>query len=352
MSLLDPQDDASLLLPDSCGGQATGLPLMRVRNLRVEFPVRGQGTLTAVDGVDLDVNEGEILGLVGESGCGKTVLSLSLLRLIEKPGRIKSGQVLWNGRNLLGYDEAEMRSVRGRQIAMIFQNPQASLNPVHSVGGQLVAISRLHQHLSPYEARAEALRLLKLVQIPDPERAMSSFPHQFSGGMCQRIMIAMALSCRPRLLIADEPTSSLDVTVQAQIMDLLLRIRDEFGMAILLVSHDLGVIARMCDRIAVMYLGRIVESAGAIALYSSPKHPYTQALLQSVPVPDPTRRGKQASLPGDVPSAIQIPTGCRFRTRCSLAFDRCVDIDPSLLAVNGTSHSAACLLYERPETKS
>lgn len=324
----------------------TKAALLDVRGLSVHFDVRGHGMLHAVDGVDFDIRKGEILGLVGESGCGKTVFSLSLLRLISPPGHISSGQINWVGRNLLDISNKEMRFVRGKEIAMIFQNPQSSLNPLYSIGSQLVSVIRLHREISKAEARNEALRLLRLVEISDPERRMNDYPHQFSGGMAQRIMIAMALSCQPKLLIADEPTASLDVTIQAQIMDLLLEIREKFQMAILLVSHDLGVIAKMCDRIAVMYLGRIVEIAPAEKLYDSPMHPYTQALLKSVPVPDPRHNGKITKLTGDVPSPLNIPSGCRFRTRCPAVFGVCQKTDPVLRPVNGDDHLAACLLYK------
>lgn len=324
----------------------TKTELLNVRGLSVRFDVKGQGILRAVDGVDLDIRQGEVLGLVGESGCGKTVFSLSLLRLISPPGHIRSGQLIWEKRNLLDLGNKEMRQVRGKEIAMIFQNPQSSLNPLYSIGSQLVSVIRLHREMSKEEAKNEALRLLRLVEIPDPERRMNEYPHQFSGGMAQRVMIAMALSCQPKLLIADEPTASLDVTIQAQIMDLLLEIREKFQMAILLVSHDLGVIAKMCDRIAVMYLGRIVEIAPAEKLYESPMHPYTQALLKSVPVPDPKHNGKIAKLTGDIPSPLNLPSGCRFRTRCPEAFDLCPKINPMLRIVNGDDHLAACLLYE------
>jgi len=322
-------------------------PLLLVKGLKVEFRLKDGQILTAVGGVDLDIKAGEVLGLVGESGCGKTVLSLSVLRLIDQPGRIAAGQVTWLGRDLLGLDDNEMRKVRGGEIAMVFQNPQSSLNPVQPIGRQLIAVMRLHRRMTNGEATEEALSLLRTVRIPDPERALLAYPQEFSVGMCQRIMIAMTLSCRPQLLIADEPTASLDVTIQAQILDLLSEIRERFGMAILLVSHDLGVIARMCDRIAVMYLGRIVELAPAKKLYESPMHPYTQALLQSVPVPDPNKRGKTAKLEGDVPSAVDIPAGCRFRGRCPKAFDACRTVDPVLQPVNGEDHFAACLLYNQ-----
>jgi len=319
--------------------------LLSIQGLRVHFDLKRQGVLRAIDGVDLNIRQGEILGLVGESGCGKTVLSLSLLRLISPPGYISKGQIIWEGTNLLNFSNKEMRLVRGKEIAMIFQNPQSSLNPLYSIGSQLVSVIRLHREMSKEQAKNEALRLLRLVEIPDPERRMNDYPHQFSGGMAQRIMIAMALSCQPKLLICDEPTSSLDVTIQNQILDLLLEIREKFHMAILLVSHDLGVIAKMCDRVAVMYLGRIVEIAPAEKLYESPLHPYTQALLKSVPLPDPKHNGKITKLGGEVPSPLNIPSGCRFRTRCPSAFDLCPQIDPMLFAFNGDDHLVACLLY-------
>jgi peptide/nickel transport system ATP-binding protein len=326
---------------------STKKELLRIKDLSVHFNLKGHGVLHAVDGIDLDIYQGEILGLVGESGCGKTVTTLSLLRLIDPPGYISNGQLNWEGKDLLNLNHKEMRQVRGKEIAMIFQNPQSSMNPLYSVGSQLVSVIRLHQKISKEEARKEAVRLLRLVEIPDPDRRMNDYPHQLSGGMCQRIMIAMALSCRPKLLIADEPTASLDVTIQAQIMDLLLEIREKFQMAILLVSHDLGVIARMCDRISVMYLGRIVESAPAKKLYNSPMHPYTQALLKSVPLPDPEHNEKITKLKGDVPSPMNIPSGCRFRSRCPEVFDPCSKVDPMLRSVNGDDHLAACLLYKQ-----
>lgn len=327
--------------------EETSPPLLRVENLCVHFPSKVRGNLVAVDHVNFTINPGEILGLVGESGGGKTVLSLSLLRLLPSPGRILAGRICWNGKDLITLSSGEMRQIRGKQIAMIFQNSQASLNPVYSIETQLAAILQLHRVLSKKEARDEAIRLLQLVRIPDPEKRIKEYPHQFSAGMCQRIMIAMALACEPRLLIADEPTASLDVTIQAQILDLLLELREQLGMAILFVSHDLGVIARMCDRIAVMYLGRLVEVAPAVKLYRSPKHPYTQALLASIPAPDPTQRTHCAALRGDLPSPFHIPSGCRFRSRCPEAFEPCAHVDPQLKSVHGSHHFAACLIYDR-----
>lgn len=324
---------------------ASSEALLSVRGLRVQFILARDKALTAVDGVNFEIRPGEILGLVGESGCGKTVLSHSLLRLIDSPGAMHADEILWQGLDLMRMTEKEMRKVRGRQIALVFQNPQSALNPVYAIGNQLAAVLRMHRGMSRKQANAEALELLKLVHVSDPERVMRAYPHQLSGGTCQRIMIAMALSCRPRLLIADEPTASLDVTIQAQIMDLLLELRERFDMAVLLISHDLGVIARMCDRIAVMYLGRIVETGAATAIYACPEHPYTRALLASVPIPDPSRREAIITLPGDVPSAINLPSGCRFRTRCPEVTKECSESDPNLLDVEGPddSHAVACL---------
>jgi peptide/nickel transport system ATP-binding protein len=323
--------------------------MLIVKELSVQFSIKGHGVLHAVDNVSLDIGPGEIIGLVGESGCGKTVFSLSPLRLIRQPGRITAGQILWEGNDVLQMKSEEMRKLRGEGIAMIFQNPQSSLNPVYTIGHQLREIIKLHRALSKHETAQEAIRLLNTVGIPDPERLITQYPHQLSVGMCQRVMIAMALSCRPKLLIADEPTASLDVTIQAQIMDLLKELKDQFGMAILLVSHDLGVIANMCDRIAVMYLGRIMEIAPKSQLYRNPLHPYTQALLQSIPLPNPDAPRQGYRLKGDVPSPVNIPSGCRFRTRCPKVFEPCDKIDPALLPVTGQDHPAACLLYNNPK---
>lgn len=319
--------------------------MLKIKELSVQFYIKGQGVLRAVDNVSLEIKPGEIVGLVGESGCGKTVFSLSPLRLIRQPGRIAAGSILWEGKDVLSMRAEEMRKLRGEGIAMIFQNPQSSLNPVYSIGHQLKEIIKLHKSVSKTEAAQEALRLLNVVGIPDSERVMMQYPHQLSGGMCQRVMIAMALSCRPKLLIADEPTASLDVTIQDQIMDLLKDLKERFNMAILLVSHDLGVINEMCDSVAVMYLGRIVESAPKAQLYRDPLHPYTQALLQSVPLTDPDAPRQGYRLKGEVPSPMNIPSGCRFRTRCPKVFEPCDKIDPALLLVTNKEHLAACLLY-------
>lgn len=321
-------------------------PLIEVRDLCVEF--RTPHIIKALDGIDFTISEGEILGLVGESGSGKTVLSLSLLRLIAKPGRISRGAIYWQENDLQQLDEKGIQKIRGKEISMIFQNPQASLNPVRTVRNHFLPLLRLHHDINIPEAEKEAVRLLKDVGIPDPARVMDCYAHQLSGGLCQRVMIAMAISCRPKLLIADEPTASLDTTIQAQIMDLLLELRDRLGMAILLVSHDLGVIAKLCDRVAVMYLGRIVELADAMSLYDTPLHPYTKMLLQSVAIPDPRQRGiKKTNQFGELPQSENILPGiCRFRGRCPAAIERCQQTDPKLVQVNGSDHWVACVHNE------
>ena len=317
--------------------------LLQTNGLCVDFS--GERTVRAVDGVSLDIRPSEILGLVGESGSGKTVFSLSILRLIRPPGKIEQGPLLWRGRNLLALSEGEMRQLRGGEIAMIFQNPQASLNPVRTIGAQVSSVIRLHQKCDKATARQETLRWLDAVRIAEPKRVYAAYPHECSGGMCQRILIAMALACRPKLLIADEPTASLDVTIQAQIMDLLLEVREKYGTAILLVSHDLGVIARMCDRIAVMYQGRIVELAESKDLYSRPQHPYTRLLLQSVPIPDPCYRPHRPNHSSDqVGMGVFDGPGCHYRGRCAEAAPVCCEQDPRLLRVGNDGHQVACVL--------
>jgi peptide/nickel transport system ATP-binding protein len=321
-------------------------PFLEVNGLSVHFKLPGGKILRAVDGIDFNIRPREIIGLVGESGSGKTVFSLALLQLIQSPGYIDSGQIFWQGRDLLKLNPKGMRQVRGKEIGMIFQNPQSSLNPVYTIGTQMVAVLQLHHRISKRDAEAEAIRLLRLVKIPDAERRINDYPHQFSGGMCQRIVIAMAISCQPMLLIADEPTTALDVTIQAQILELLLELRNELGMAMVIVTHDLGVVGMMTDRVAVMYCGRIVEFATVNELFAEPKHPYTEALLQSRPVSDPTQRRKVA-LMGDSPSSIDLPSGCRFYSRCPKRLDLCTKIDPKLSPLHGEpSHLVACLLYE------
>jgi len=317
--------------------------LLSIRDLKTEF--KGpQGTARAVDGLSFDLEAGRTLGLVGESGCGKSVTALSILRLIPSPpGRIAGGQVMFKGRDLLTLSEDEMRKVRGGQISMIFQEPMTSLNPVFTVGNQIEEAIRLHQHLGPDEARRKAAETLGLVGIPDPEARLDNYPHQMSGGMRQRVMIAMAISCDPDLMIADEPTTALDVTIQAQILELIKELQAKTGLALLLITHHLGVVAETADEVAVMYLGQIVEQSPVKTLFSSPKHPYTQALLASLPNPEQPQ-GELSTVPGLVPSIFELPSGCRFQDRCPQRFEAC-DQAPELLQVE-EDHFARCHLYD------
>ena len=316
-------------------------PLLQIENLRTVFRTSG-GDVAAVDGVSLDVPRGRTLGIVGESGCGKSVLSLSIMRLVVHPGRIASGRVLLEGRDLAGLSNAEMRGVRGRDIGMIFQEPMTSLNPVHTVGFQITEAIRAHEpHVGKAELRERGIAALARVRIPSPERRFDEYPHQLSGGMRQRVMIAMALACSPRLLIADEPTTALDVTVQAQILDLLRDLQAETGMAIILITHDLGVIAEMADDVAVMYAGRVVERTSARDLFEDPQHPYTLGLLGSIPRLDEDRE-RLLAITGAVPPPFALPPGCRFAPRCPFAIEACRAAIPALRDV-GLGHEAACL---------
>jgi oligopeptide/dipeptide ABC transporter ATP-binding protein len=299
----------------------------------------------AVDGVDLDVSEGRTLGVVGESGCGKSVTALSIMRLIDPPGRIEPGsRVLFRGRDLASLDEEELRQVRGNEISMIFQEPMTSLNPVIKIGDQIVEAVTLHRHVSHKSARERALEMLSLVGIASPQRRFGDYPHQLSGGMRQRVMIAMALACEPKLLIADEPTTALDVTIQAQILELIKDLRERLGMAVMLITHDLGVVAEMCDDVAVMYAGRVVERGSAAAIFRSPQHPYTEALLHSIPLLGMTQANRLKVIRGMVPNPLEWPKGCRFASRCDYVFDRCLREDPPLL--DAGAQRAACWLVE------
>jgi peptide/nickel transport system ATP-binding protein len=314
-------------------------PILRVRDLVTSFRT-DQGVLRAVDGVSFDVPAKATIGLVGESGCGKSVTSLSILRLIAPPGRIESGKILFDGKNLLELPEKEMRSLRGNQISMIFQEPMTSLNPVYTVGDQIVEAVRLHQKRSRSEARDRAIEMLQLVGIPSPERRVDSYPHELSGGMRQRVMIAMALACQPRLLIADEPTTALDVTIQAQVLDLLRKLQALLGMSVVLITHDLGVVAGHVDRLAVMYAGRIVEEGPVRQIFAEPAHPYTKGLIQSLPPfgtsRDATTRPRRLpTIEGVVPDLRSLPKGCRFQDRCAYVVDRCYSEEPELLPVGG-----------------
>jgi len=315
--------------------------LLDVRNLRTSF-FTSQGEARAVDGVSFSVEPGQTLGLVGESGCGKTMTALSILRLTPPAGRIVGGEIVFDGRNLLTVTEAEMRGVRGNAIAMIFQEPMSSLNPVFTVGNQIAEAVRLHQGLGRQAARAKAVEMLELVEIPEPERRVDEYPHQLSGGMRQRVMIAMALSCHPRLLIADEPTTALDVTIQAQILDLLAGLQQRLGMGLILVTHDLGVVAERADHVAIMYAGRIVEQTTVHAIFAQPLHPYTRGLLRSIPKVGAERRRRLEAIPGVVPDLLRLPSGCHFRDRCPQAIAPCAAVDPSLDEVQ-PGHWAACV---------
>ncbi len=329
-------------------------PLLHVRDLRTYFvSERGSGTARAVDGVSFDVFPGETLGIVGESGCGKSVTSLSILRLVpEPPGHILPGSLIeFEGRNLLTLAPRDLRAIRGNRIAMIFQEPLTSLNPVLTVGAQIAESAIVHQKLSRAQARARARDMLELVGIPDPATRAGQYPHELSGGMRQRVMIAMALVCHPQLLIADEPTTALDVTIQAQILELLERLQSELGMAVMLITHDLGIVAGQAERVIVMYAGQVVESAPTSELFARPAHPYTEGLLASVPRLDRPRERLQA-IPGQVPAATAWPAGCRFHPRCPHAWERCRTAEPPLLEVApGPGHSARCWLVEEPSRR-
>ncbi len=323
---------------------ASGEPLLRVEDLRVEFPTE-DGLVHAVDGITYQVFPGRTLGIVGESGSGKTVSSLTTLGLTRRQGARISGRILFEGQDLLTLSEEAMRSVRGNDIAMIFQDPLSSLHPLYKVGRQLTEAVRAHRQVSGSAARARAVELLGLVGIPDPVGRVDQYPHEFSGGMRQRVMIAMALANEPKLLIADEPTTALDVTVQAQILALMERLQRELGMAIVIITHDLGVVAEMADDIAVMYAGRIVETASAARLFAAPEHPYTWGLLKSIPRLDGPRDEDLVPIPGTPPSLINPPSGCHFHPRCPYAQPDHARIDPALEPVDDESeHHVACLL--------
>ena len=320
--------------------------LLEVRNLQTRFYTH-DGVVKAVDGIDFYIKRGEILGLVGESGCGKSVTSLSILRLVSAPGKIDGGEILFEGRNLLDLSAGEMTKIRGDRIAMIFQQPQSSLNPVFKVGDQIAEVLQIHQGLNKKQGWARAVELLEQVGIPDPLRRVNAYPHELSGGMAQRVMIAMALASKPDLLIADEPTTALDVTIQAQILDLMRNLQKEYQAAIILITHDLGVVAEMADRIAVMYAGQIVEEAATDELFKNPKHPYTQGLIASIPVLGEIKDELDV-IPGNVPNLIGLPAGCRFAPRCrarvAKALEICTQTMPDLIPV-GVQHTARCWLY-------
>ena len=317
-------------------------PLLEVENLSVAFDT-DEGTVGAVDAIDLDVRRGEILGLVGESGSGKSVTALAVFRLIRPPGRIAGGSIRFDGRDLLALPEEEMRRIRGAQIAMVFQSPRTALNPVLPVGRQIARLYRLHQGCSAAEARQRTLEMLGLVGIPEPERRARDYAHQLSGGMCQRVMIAMALATSPRLLLADEPTTGLDVSIAAQILDLLRDLGRRTGASIVLITHDLGVVAGLCDRVAVMHAGQLVECADVRSLFREPAHPYTRALVRSIPRVD--REVTMEPVPGVVPSLLDAPPGCRYADRCPDVLDVCRTVKPARSA-RARDHEVACYATE------
>ncbi|MCM2277114.1 MAG: ABC transporter ATP-binding protein [Oligoflexia bacterium] len=321
--------------------------ILEVKNLRTSFSAE-EGEIKAVDDISFSVYKGKTLGIVGESGCGKSVTSLSIMRLIPNPpGRIAGGEILYKGRDLLKLDMAEMRHIRGNEISMIFQEPMTSLNPVFTIGNQICEAIALHQDLPKREVRNKAVEMLALVGIPSPEKRIDDYPHQLSGGMRQRVMIAMALSCNPQVLIADEPTTALDVTIQAQILDLLMELQEKVGMGLILITHDLGVVAEVADEVVVMYAGRVVEQGPVREIFAKPKMPYTKGLLNSIPVlsKDPTGKVKKKRLetiPGIVPNLLHLPQGCRFQERCSYMVPACREKEPELRVIS-PEHSIRCV---------
>jgi oligopeptide transport system ATP-binding protein len=321
-------------------------PLLKIRDLQTRF-YTDDGVVHAVNGVSYDMEAGETLGVVGESGCGKSVHALSIMRLIpDPPGKIESGEIIFDGRDLLKLSESEIRHVRGKDIAMVFQDPMSSLNPVFTVGYQIVEALMVHQNISKQDARDRAGELLTLVGIPAASKRLDDYPHQFSGGMRQRAMIAMALSCEPKLLIADEPTTALDVTIQAQIVDLVNRLQDNLGMAIMWITHDLGVVAELADKINVMYAGRIIERGLVEDIYKNPRHPYTMGLLGSLPRLDEAPGTKLVAIPGLPPDLVALPPGCPFAARCDYRRDRCLEELQVLEPAEKQDHLVACWRWQ------
>ena len=325
-------------------------PLLEVKTLRTYFYTE-DGTVRAVDGVDFEVYPGEVLGLVGESGCGKSVTALSVMRLIAAPGKVEEGEIHFDGTNLLELPEEEMIHVRGNRISMIFQQPQTALNPVFKVGDQIGEVLNIHQDFGKEAGYKRAIELLKMVGIPDAERRAEAYPHELSGGMAQRVMIAMGLACLPELLIADEPTTALDVTIQAQILDLMRSLRENTGTAIILITHDLGVVAEMCERVAVMYAGEIVEQTDVGTLFDQPLHPYTNGLIGSIPVLG-NLKDRLEVIPGSVPNLVDLPPGCRFAPRCTAMAEHglkiCTEIKPDLIDFK-PDHKVRCWLYQNAD---
>ncbi|HXG93393.1 MAG TPA: ABC transporter ATP-binding protein [Blastocatellia bacterium] len=320
--------------------------ILEVKNLTTQFFTRA-GAIRAVDDVSFTIPRGQTLALVGESGSGKSVTSLSIMRLVPPPGRITSGEIVFNGSDLMKLNPEAMRRLRGREIAMIFQDPMTSLNPVYTVGDQIAEAVELHEALTRKQAWARAVEMMERVKIPDAARRAKDYPYQLSGGMRQRVMIAMALSCNPKLLIADEPTTALDVTIQAEILELLRSLKDDFDLSMLLITHDLGVVAETADRVAVMYAGRIVEESPAREIFYNPRHPYTEGLLRSVPrlTEEGLKQRRLETIEGTVPSLLDLPAGCKFAPRCSYVIRECTEAEPALLSVN-EQHRARCIRWE------
>ena len=319
--------------------------LLEIEGLQTQF-FTSDGIVKAVDGVDLKIPRGKTLGLVGESGCGKSVTALSIMRLVQSPpGRVVGGRILFDGEDLLALSEQKMNQMRGRRISMIFQEPMTSLNPLHKVGEQIAESVRLHENVSKGAARDRAVQMLRQVGIPSPEQRFKNYPNELSGGMRQRVMIAIALACRPALLIADEPTTALDVTIQAQILDLLRALQSEMGMSLLLITHDLGVVAETADEVAVMYAGKVVEQAPVGQLFRDPKHPYTQGLLSSIPTLESDKAERLTVIRGSVPNLTRLPSGCVFNPRCPHVMDICHEKVPTLLPISA-EQTVRCWLYE------
>lgn len=320
--------------------------LVEVRDLKVYFHT-DKGIVKSVNGVSFNINEGETIGIVGESGCGKSVTAMSLMKLLPT-SKIEGGEIIFQGKDILKMNENELMGIRGNEISMIFQEPMTSLNPAFTVGNQIIEGIMLHQDLSKEEAKKKVIDMIKLVEIPRAEEIYNSYPHELSGGMRQRIMIAMALSCNPKLLIADEPTTALDVTIQAQVLDIMKNIKEKLNTSIMMITHDLGVVAEMCDKVAVMYAGKIIEVAEVVELFKNPKHPYTIGLLKSKPILGENKGKRLYSIPGQVPNPIGIPDSCYFSDRCEKVCDKCRTQIPPLIELND-GHSIACWLYTKEE---
>lgn len=319
-------------------------PLLTVKGLKTHF-FTDNGTVRSVDDVDFIVNESETVGIVGESGCGKSVTALSLMQLINSSnGKIVEGSIVFQGQDLVKLNEAQLRKIRGNDIAMIFQDPMSSLNPVYTIGNQIIETLRLHTSLNRKEAKARCLEVLAQVGIPEPEKKFKAYPHQLSGGMRQRIMIAIALSCNPKIIIADEPTTALDVTIQAQILELIQKLKVEEKTSIIMITHDLGVVSEVCDRVIVMYAGQVIEEADARVIFATPQHPYTTALLKALPLLDEEKEWLE-TIPGNVPIPSEMPVGCKFAPRCSYSMERCLSEVPELMKISD-GHSSRCFLVE------